>query len=316
MTRISLRSATPGAKARGRFSRNCRNCVGSAHDHSCSLPASTAAIAFQRAIDRCLPAADALLASHRGYDAGRLEHGPRTRAAHFRRAACLCDRSRLLVDLNRSVGHRALYSDATRGLTRGRARTHARAALSTLSRTRSSRSSPRPSRQGGASCTCRRTVSRPSSTAAYVMPTSACSTIRRGRASAHCAEHGARALTAAHRSAAGAPQLSLPRRNDGLTLRTAPAHCSVALRRHRTRNQPEAHHRSATLPGAMRRAVVESLWHALDGRLDTSVAPRTAAGQPRMHAVKIRVGYELIYECPQPTPMVLMLNVHYSRVSD
>jgi len=32
--------------------------------------------------------------------------------------------------------------------------------------------------------------------------------------------------------------------------------------------------------------------------------------------VKIRVGYELIYDCPQPTPMILMLNVHYSRVSD
>jgi len=32
--------------------------------------------------------------------------------------------------------------------------------------------------------------------------------------------------------------------------------------------------------------------------------------------VKIRVGYELVYECPQPTPMILMLNVHYSRVSD
>jgi len=32
--------------------------------------------------------------------------------------------------------------------------------------------------------------------------------------------------------------------------------------------------------------------------------------------MKIRVGYELIYECPQPTPMILMLNVHYSRVSD
>ena len=32
--------------------------------------------------------------------------------------------------------------------------------------------------------------------------------------------------------------------------------------------------------------------------------------------MKIHVGYELIYECPQPTPMVLMLNVHYSRVSD
>jgi transglutaminase-like putative cysteine protease len=32
--------------------------------------------------------------------------------------------------------------------------------------------------------------------------------------------------------------------------------------------------------------------------------------------VKIRVGYELVYECPQPTFMILMLNVHYSRVSD
>jgi transglutaminase-like putative cysteine protease len=32
--------------------------------------------------------------------------------------------------------------------------------------------------------------------------------------------------------------------------------------------------------------------------------------------LKIRVGYELVYECPQPTPMVLMLSVHYSRASD
>ena len=30
----------------------------------------------------------------------------------------------------------------------------------------------------------------------------------------------------------------------------------------------------------------------------------------------IRVGYELIYECPQPTPMILTLNIHYTRVSD
>jgi transglutaminase-like putative cysteine protease len=30
----------------------------------------------------------------------------------------------------------------------------------------------------------------------------------------------------------------------------------------------------------------------------------------------IRIGYELIYECPQPTPMILTLNVHYSRASD
>jgi len=32
--------------------------------------------------------------------------------------------------------------------------------------------------------------------------------------------------------------------------------------------------------------------------------------------MQIRVGYELIYDCPQPTPMVLMLNIHFSRVSD
>ena len=30
----------------------------------------------------------------------------------------------------------------------------------------------------------------------------------------------------------------------------------------------------------------------------------------------IRVGYELRYQCPQPTPMVVTLSVHYSRVSD
>jgi transglutaminase-like putative cysteine protease len=30
----------------------------------------------------------------------------------------------------------------------------------------------------------------------------------------------------------------------------------------------------------------------------------------------IRVGYDMTYECPRPTPMVLTLNVHYSRVSD
>jgi transglutaminase-like putative cysteine protease len=32
--------------------------------------------------------------------------------------------------------------------------------------------------------------------------------------------------------------------------------------------------------------------------------------------VKIHVGYELVYDCPQPTPMVLMLNIHHTRVAD
>lgn len=32
--------------------------------------------------------------------------------------------------------------------------------------------------------------------------------------------------------------------------------------------------------------------------------------------MEIRVGYELIYNCPQPTPMMLMLNIHHSRAPD
>ncbi len=32
--------------------------------------------------------------------------------------------------------------------------------------------------------------------------------------------------------------------------------------------------------------------------------------------MKIRIGYEIIYDCPQPTPMILTLSVHYSRVAD
>jgi hypothetical protein len=32
--------------------------------------------------------------------------------------------------------------------------------------------------------------------------------------------------------------------------------------------------------------------------------------------LKLRVGYELQYEFLQPTPLVAMLNVHFSRVAD
>jgi transglutaminase-like putative cysteine protease len=32
--------------------------------------------------------------------------------------------------------------------------------------------------------------------------------------------------------------------------------------------------------------------------------------------VEIDVGFELIYDCPQPTPMLLVLNIHYSRAPD
>ncbi len=32
--------------------------------------------------------------------------------------------------------------------------------------------------------------------------------------------------------------------------------------------------------------------------------------------MQIQVGYELVYSCPQPTPMILMLHIHFTRVSD
>lgn len=32
--------------------------------------------------------------------------------------------------------------------------------------------------------------------------------------------------------------------------------------------------------------------------------------------LKLRVGYELVYRCPAPTPMIVTLNINYSRASD
>ncbi len=37
---------------------------------------------------------------------------------------------------------------------------------------------------------------------------------------------------------------------------------------------------------------------------------------PGPDSMRIRVGYEIIYDCPQPTPMVLMLNIHHTRAGD
>ncbi len=32
--------------------------------------------------------------------------------------------------------------------------------------------------------------------------------------------------------------------------------------------------------------------------------------------MKLKIGYDMVYSCPQPTPMIMTLNVHSSRVSD
>jgi transglutaminase-like putative cysteine protease len=48
--------------------------------------------------------------------------------------------------------------------------------------------------------------------------------------------------------------------------------------------------------------------------MHTRGATRPYAGVA--HLMQIRVGYELLYDFPQPTPVLLVLNIHYSRVSD
>jgi len=53
--------------------------------------------------------------SHRGYDPGAL-HAAKRIAAHFRAPLVFSDTSRLLVDLNRSIGHPFLFSKWTAGL--------------------------------------------------------------------------------------------------------------------------------------------------------------------------------------------------------
>jgi transglutaminase-like putative cysteine protease len=37
---------------------------------------------------------------------------------------------------------------------------------------------------------------------------------------------------------------------------------------------------------------------------------------PKIFSMKIRAGYKISYDCPQPTPMILMLSVHPSRIPD
>ena len=60
---------------------------------------------------------EALLDSHRGWDAGALEIGRRMADA-FGAPLHVATTTRLLVDLNRSIGHRQLFSEVTRALPR------------------------------------------------------------------------------------------------------------------------------------------------------------------------------------------------------
>jgi transglutaminase-like putative cysteine protease len=49
---------------------------------------------------------------------------------------------------------------------------------------------------------------------------------------------------------------------------------------------------------------------------DAWVSWRQRAKAPGEASLQIQIGYELTYDFPQPTPLILALNVHYSRASD
>ena len=44
--------------------------------------------------------------------------------------------------------------------------------------------------------------------------------------------------------------------------------------------------------------------------------PSSLESRAREANMQIRVGYELVYSCPQPTPMIVTLSIHYTRTSD
>jgi transglutaminase-like putative cysteine protease len=59
--------------------------------------------------------------------------------------------------------------------------------------------------------------------------------------------------------------------------------------------------------------VTQNKWNFCAG---LSLAFRARAPGPEGISMKIRAGYELSYECSQPTPMILQLSVHPSRTPD
>ncbi len=50
------------------------------------------------------------------------------------------------------------------------------------------------------------------------------------------------------------------------------------------------------------------------GHLESARSSHQFFGSPVGHRMRIQFGYELMYSCPQPVPMILMLHTHPSRV--
>ena len=121
----------------------------------------------------------ALLASHRGYDPGALAMA-RALANSFGAPLVASTVSRLLVDLNRSVGHPRLFSAATRRRAGVGSREDRRPALCSVPHAGGAPRLRVRFPASGASSTCRRTASPRSWTGTCGARTSGCSTTRAG----------------------------------------------------------------------------------------------------------------------------------------
>ena len=216
--------------------------------------------------------------------------------------------SRLLIDLNRSIGHPQLFSAATRAAPDAAARGNRRAALSAVSRR--SRALGRAS--GGA-----RTARDPHLVAQlHAGPGRRRATRRRGPAVRPGADAARRSSARAgrRRSRAIAPQLRVRRnypyagKGDGLTSYLRRRFPHARLRRHRARDQPEASSCRRRAGRAARCALIAaSALRCIDALQRCAAAARHAPSRSttRRPLMQIRVGFEMIYECPQPTPMIL-----------
>jgi predicted N-formylglutamate amidohydrolase len=103
-----------GAKVRARCSASCRSCSGNPID-SFLITCEHGGNRIPAPYRRLFRGRRALLDTHRGYDPGALVMA-RVLAGAFRAPLVSSTVSRLLVDLNRSIGHPQLFSAVTRGV--------------------------------------------------------------------------------------------------------------------------------------------------------------------------------------------------------
>ena len=181
-----------------------------------------------------------LLPTHRGWDPGALLLA-REMAERFGAPLYYDETTRLLADLNRSVGTPDLHSEATRHLAQGGAAAPARDLLLPA---------PAPSRRGARRGRGRATAAgdrvvhvashsfTPSCTARSAPPTSACSTTRAGRARWRSRPPGSRRCAPRDACPPAAPQLSLPRRQRRRLPGDAAPLSARGLRRPRARGEP------------------------------------------------------------------------------